>query len=73
MFLLTSPTQHLQHATNVSHLCRCCTAGSGFGQVEGTWHFRTTFLPPEDEMETVMEKLTVAHTALMTEYADKEL
>lgn len=47
--------------------------GSGFGQVEGTWHFRTTFLPPEDEMETVMEKLTVAHTALMTEYADKEL
>ena len=20
--------------------------GSGFGQVDGTWHFRTTFLPP---------------------------
>ena len=27
--------------------------GSGFGQVEGTWHFRTTFLPPEDEMDSV--------------------
>lgn len=25
--------------------------GSGFGQKKDTWHFRTTFLPPEEEME----------------------
>lgn len=26
----------------------CVVPGSGFGQVEGTWHFRSTFLPPEN-------------------------
>ena len=24
----------------------CVVPGSGFGQVDGTWHFRTTFLAP---------------------------
>lgn len=24
----------------------CCVPGNGFGQEEGTWHLRTTFLPP---------------------------
>lgn len=27
----------------------CVIPGSGFGQVEGTWHFRTTFLAPSEE------------------------
>jgi alanine transaminase len=27
----------------------CVIPGSGFGQVEGTWHFRTTFLAPADD------------------------
>lgn len=27
----------------------CMVPGSGFGQKEGTWHFRTTFLPPGTE------------------------
>ena len=30
--------------------------GSGFGQVEGTWYFRTTFLPAEAEIEGVVGK-----------------
>merc|ERR1719387_2853221 len=30
--------------------------GSGFGQHSGTWHFRTTFLPPEDQMDAVLER-----------------
>ena len=34
--------------------------GSGFGQVEGTHHFRTTILPPEELMDEVMEKMTTA-------------
>lgn len=35
--------------------------GSGFGQVEGTWHFRTTILPPEDEIDQVVEKMGEFH------------
>ncbi|KAK6459543.1 alanine transaminase [Scheffersomyces xylosifermentans] len=27
----------------------CCVPGNGFGQVEGTYHLRTTFLPPGKE------------------------
>lgn len=27
----------------------CTVPGSGFGQREGTWHFRTTFLAPGTE------------------------
>ena len=37
--------------------------GSGFGQVEGTWHFRTTFLPPEDEMSAARAHTHSAITA----------
>ena len=29
------------------------TPGSGFGQKDGTWHFRTTILPPEQKIEQV--------------------
>ena len=28
--------------------------GSGFGQVDGTWHFRTTILPQEEDMGDVV-------------------
>ena len=43
--------------------------GSGFGQVPGTWHFRTTFLPPEEEMEAVVERMGKFHKAFMAKYA----
>ena len=46
--------------------------GSGFGQVDGTFHFRTTFLPPEDALEVVLPKLADFHNALMAEYAADE-
>ncbi len=42
--------------------------GSGFGQKEGTWHFRTTFLPPEKEMESVIERMRVFHNKFMDQY-----
>lgn len=32
----------------------CCVPGSGFGQADGTYHLRTTILPPEEEMEDVI-------------------
>merc|ERR1711865_1129319 len=39
--------------------------GSGFGQVDGTWHIRTTFLPPEDEMDDVIELFSSFHESFM--------
>ena len=35
----------------------CVVPGSGFGQLPGTLHFRTTFLPPQDEIEELVVKL----------------
>jgi alanine transaminase len=42
--------------------------GSGFGQVEGTWHFRTTFLPAEEKIDGVLERVRVFHTDLMNKW-----
>jgi aspartate/methionine/tyrosine aminotransferase len=39
----------------------CVVPGSGFGQLPGTLHFRTTFLPPRDEIEGLVEKLGTFH------------
>lgn len=44
--------------------------GSGFGQEDGTYHFRTTFLPAEDTMQETMERLVEAHTRFMDEHRD---
>ena len=42
--------------------------GSGFGQADGTFHFRTTFLPSEQDIGIVVEKLSSFHSAFMTKY-----
>jgi aspartate/methionine/tyrosine aminotransferase len=39
----------------------CVVPGSGFGQLPNTLHFRTTFLPPRDEIETLVEKMKEFH------------
>jgi len=39
----------------------CVVPGAGFGQQPGTLHFRTTFLPPEEEMEELVVKLRTFH------------
>lgn len=39
----------------------CVVPGSGFGQEPGTFHFRTTFLPPVDEIEDLVRKLKSFH------------
>jgi len=39
----------------------CVVPGSGFGQLPGTYHFRTTFLPPRDEMEDFVKKIKDFH------------
>lgn len=39
----------------------CVVPGSGFGQKAGTFHFRTTFLPPQDEIESLVQHLKSFH------------
>ncbi|MCL2825109.1 MAG: aminotransferase class I/II-fold pyridoxal phosphate-dependent enzyme, partial [Polyangiaceae bacterium] len=39
----------------------CVVPGSGFGQAPGTFHFRTTFLPPKNDIEGLVEKLGDFH------------
>jgi aspartate/methionine/tyrosine aminotransferase len=39
----------------------CVVDGTGFGQAEGTWHFRTTILPPLDRIEEVVKKIAKFH------------
>ena len=43
--------------------------GSGFGQEEGTAHFRTTFLPSEEDIEKVIQRITAFHGKFMEEHA----
>jgi aspartate/methionine/tyrosine aminotransferase len=43
----------------------CVVDGSGFGQASGTFHFRTTILPPLDEIETVAKRIAEFHRAFV--------
>lgn len=44
--------------------------GSGFGQHEGTWHFRTTILPSEEAMASVIEKFSEFNEEFHERYRD---
>jgi len=46
----------------------CVVPGSGFGQKDGTFHFRTTFLPPEDQIDSVVESLKTFNTKFLAKY-----
>jgi alanine transaminase len=43
--------------------------GSGFGQNEGTYHVRTTILPPEEQMERVVRAIDEHHREITAAYA----
>lgn len=45
----------------------CVVPGSGFGQAPGTLHFRTTFLPPIEEIEEFVLKLRQFHEQYVQE------
>jgi alanine transaminase len=45
----------------------CVVPGSGFGQKEGTLHFRTTFLAPGTDW---VGRITAFHKQFMNEYRD---
>mmetsp|Transcript_13433 Transcript_13433/g.15606 ORF Transcript_13433/g.15606 Transcript_13433/m.15606 type:complete len:536 (+) Transcript_13433:92-1699(+) len=42
--------------------------GNGFGQRNGSYHFRTTFLPPEDIFDQVLERFSAFHSKFMEEW-----
>eukprot|EP01108_Squamamoeba_japonica_P009381 TRINITY_DN872_c0_g1_i4.p2 TRINITY_DN872_c0_g1~~TRINITY_DN872_c0_g1_i4.p2 ORF type:complete len:134 (+),score=23.82 TRINITY_DN872_c0_g1_i4:223-624(+) len=46
----------------------CVVPGSGFGQREGTYHYRTTFLPAAEKMELVTKLMTKFHAEFMDKY-----
>lgn len=46
----------------------CVVPGSGFGQKEGTLHFRTTFLAPGTEW---VGRITKFHKEFMDEFREK--
>lgn len=43
--------------------------GSGFGQVPGTYHFRSTILPPEDKIADVVQLMADFHGKFLNKYA----
>lgn len=47
----------------------CVVPGSGFGQRDGTHHFRTTFLPREDKVDKVARLMTAFHSEFMKKHA----
>lgn len=46
----------------------CVVPGSGFGQVAGTYHIRSTFLPPEQEMDDKINRISKWHASFYRKY-----
>jgi alanine transaminase len=46
----------------------CVVPGSGFGQVDGTFHFRITILPPESSLANVLGRLSQFHNEFLGKY-----
>lgn len=68
---MTAEERHKYESARDSRYCLrlledtgiCVVPGSGFGQQPGTLHFRTTFLPPKDDIMTLVEKMKKFHAA----------
>ncbi|XP_015786109.1 alanine aminotransferase 2 [Tetranychus urticae] len=46
----------------------CIVPGSGFGQIPGTYHFRTTILPQFEELKKMMDRLKTFHLQFLEKY-----
>lgn len=46
----------------------CVIPGSGFGQVAGTYHFRTTILPQKERFEQMLDSFERFHNQFMLKY-----
>ncbi|XP_053914921.1 alanine aminotransferase 1 isoform X2 [Cuculus canorus] len=47
----------------------CVVPGSGFGQRQGTFHFRMTILPPTEKLQILLEKLSTFYTKFIKDYS----
>ncbi|GAB1299518.1 Alanine aminotransferase 1 [Apodemus speciosus] len=47
----------------------CVVPGSGFGQQEGTYHFRMTILPPMEKLRLLLEKLRHFYAKFTRDYS----
>ncbi|XP_074478520.1 alanine aminotransferase 2-like [Sebastes fasciatus] len=47
----------------------CLVPGSGFGQREGTFHFRMTILPPTEKLKIVLQKIRDFHLRFTQEFS----
>jgi alanine transaminase len=47
----------------------CIISGSGFGQIPGTYHFRTTILPQPEMLANMMDKLREFHVNFTRKYS----
>lgn len=47
----------------------CIVPGSGFGQKDGTFHFRITILPPEDQIDEAVTLLKAFHENFLARYS----
>uniref|UniRef100_G3PYW9 Alanine aminotransferase 1 n=1 Tax=Gasterosteus aculeatus aculeatus TaxID=481459 RepID=G3PYW9_GASAC len=47
----------------------CLVPGSGFGQRDGTYHFRMTILPPKDKLTTLLNKVKEFHQKFLQQYS----
>jgi len=47
----------------------CVVPGSGFGQRDGTYHFRTTILPQEEVLQNVLQSIKSFHESFMQKWS----
>ncbi|PWA25392.1 hypothetical protein CCH79_00005435 [Gambusia affinis] len=47
----------------------CLVPGSGFGQREGTYHFRMTILPPKDKLKILLNNVKEFHQRFTQQYS----
>ncbi|KAJ3595652.1 hypothetical protein NHX12_004955 [Muraenolepis orangiensis] len=47
----------------------CLVPGSGFGQKDGTYHFRMTILPPMDKLKVLLTKVKEFHEKFTNQYS----
>ncbi|KAI4898247.1 hypothetical protein NFI96_030538 [Prochilodus magdalenae] len=47
----------------------CLVPGSGFGQRDGTYHFRMTILPPKEKLKIVLDKVSEFHQSFTKQYS----
>ncbi|XP_051554689.1 alanine aminotransferase 2-like isoform X1 [Myxocyprinus asiaticus] len=50
----------------------CVVPGSGFGQRDGTYHFRMTILPPTEKLKVLLGKVQDFHIKFLKEYSALE-